>query len=156
MSLNAEPGCIKVVDTFRASPILARRGRMAERADPRFGPVSGRPSDGTSIERTVPVGPRTFDAGDCVSTLRFPFADAKAWLVESVRRRLPGDLCHSAATLVDLHLDPANFAMPLDVRDPQLHEALRFGETLANLRQYVTFEDTTTIAGVCRVMVRTH
>jgi len=86
----------------------------------------------------------------------FPYFEARKYLVEAVARWLPNELSKFAEKLVDLHLDPKNFPMPIKVDKVAMTRALQDGETLQQLRQYISFEDTKTAAGICRVMVRTH
>jgi len=78
-------------------------------------------------------------------------------LIEAVKGWLPNELKLSAENVVALHLDPNNFPMSIKVDCPKkMEEALRDGVPYKELRKFVSFEDTQTSAGICRVMVRTH
>jgi hypothetical protein len=84
----------------------------------------------------------------------FPFEDAKALLVGYTQELLKNDLRAAAETIINLHIDSQNFAMPLHVDYNGLRNALlTHGE---ELRQFIVFENTRIIQGICRVMVRTH
>lgn len=84
----------------------------------------------------------------------FPFSDAKKFLVGSLQNSLDGELCDAAEAIVNLHLEPQNFVMPWSVNYESIRKSLL--EQGAGLRQHITFENTQTIQGICRVMVRTH
>jgi hypothetical protein len=89
----------------------------------------------------------------------FPVKQAKEFLVTSVRnaveRDLP-DLRDVADLIVDLHLDPKNFAINQYVNTEGLRSALIRRSGANELREFITFEDTHSIQGICRVMARTH
>jgi hypothetical protein len=95
----------------------------------------------------------------------FPVEAAKQFLEDSLGRVLTsnwGDWIASslpqvARTIVDLHLDPENFAMPLRIETQGLRDLIRQGNhSPRRLREFMAFEDTKSIQGICRVMVRTH
>lgn len=91
-----------------------------------------------------------------MSLPNFPYIEAKRWLIESLRRRLPKDIQGFAETLIDLHLDPRNFPMGISVDYDAIKSALKANASSEDLRKHITFEDTESIAGICRVMIRTH
>lgn len=62
----------------------------------------------------------------------------------------------AAKALVDLHLDPRNFAMHRACDQEKLVAGLRDGYPPEVLREAITFEETHSIRGICRVLVRTH
>lgn len=86
----------------------------------------------------------------------FPYSEARQYLFRVLSERLPPDLQKFAETLVNLHLDEKNFPMPLDVDSEKMTDALRQGASVSDLRKFITFENTDSISGICRVMVRTH
>jgi hypothetical protein len=95
----------------------------------------------------------------------FPVNEAKQFLADSVARlfsdkwrdRLGSGFPQVAGTIVDVHLDPQNFAMPLRIDTEGLWESILEGNhSPRHLRGFMSFEDTQSIRGICRVMVRTH
>ncbi len=86
----------------------------------------------------------------------FPVDQAKEFLIKNVKDSLSDKNEYDARTIVDLHLDPNNFAMPIIIDDHGIQIALRNHYPLDDLRKNITFENTKTIQGICRVMVRTH
>ena len=90
------------------------------------------------------------------SITAFPYPQARLFLIEAVQRWLPSEQREFAERIVDLHLDPENFAMPIKVNKKELVDALSNNKDLDNLRNCITFEDTKDIPGIARVMIRTH
>jgi hypothetical protein len=95
----------------------------------------------------------------------FPVKEAKQFLADSVGRlligkwgdRIASSLPQVATTIVDVHLDPQNFAMPLRIDTEGLWDLIPEGNhSSRRLREFMVFEHTQSIQGICRVMVRTH
>lgn len=86
----------------------------------------------------------------------FPVKQAKEFLVTCVRDAVERDLRDVADLIVDLHLDPMNFAMHQYVNKEGLYSALIHRSGASELREFITFENTRSIQGICRVMARNH
>lgn len=88
----------------------------------------------------------------------FPIEAVRGKLVELVRKHVCGrDWPESSAgQLVELHLDPRNFPMHRNCDVERLKDGLSKGLSSDELRHAIKFEDTRSIHGICRVMVRTH
>lgn len=87
-----------------------------------------------------------------------PVEAARGKLVELVRKHICGKDWpeNSAEQLVELHLDPRNFPMHRHCDVARLKDGLAKGLSSDELRHAIEFEDTRSIHGICRVMVRTH
>lgn len=86
----------------------------------------------------------------------FPYDKARQHLIQVAARWLPMSCAKYAEKIVDLHLDPNNFAMPIRVNTLGLTRALSEGKTANQLREFLTLEKTETAQGIARVLVRTH
>jgi hypothetical protein len=82
----------------------------------------------------------------------------RAHAIETIQIVEPKLTARSATRLLDVHLDPRNYAMPIHApADERALVALCTGpDDLARAHELVHFEPVQTIRGICRVMARTH
>jgi hypothetical protein len=84
-----------------------------------------------------------------------PVQKIKDFLILGIKQTVPANLSQYAEQILELHLNENNFAMPIKVDSLKVQQAFLNGMP-ENAASFITFENTNSIQGICRVMIRTH
>jgi hypothetical protein len=88
--------------------------------------------------------------------MTLPLNEIREFLSESIRQKYGEKFKHFSKNIIDLHLSPQNFAMPIKINSANMQTAIENGDKADQLRAHIQFENTEEIQGICRVMARTH